>query len=95
MDREKWEKVLAERRRGDEQARIEEQRRKVGITAEVFISDRLKELGRIRLGLLREIWIERGGRPSHILPAVHKLGCRIERFAEYDNALFVLTSEPA
>ena len=89
MDREKWERVLEERRRGDEEARIEEQRRKVGVTAEVFVHDRVAELGRVRFELLREVWVDSGGKSGDIWPALRRLGCRMMRLPEYGNRLFV------
>ena len=93
MDREKWESVLEARREDDERARLEEQRRKVGVTAEVFVHDRLAELGKIRFGLLKEVWGDDGGDPRHIWSAVRRLGCRMQRLPEYDNRLFVFPSE--
>ena len=93
MDREKWESVLQARREDDERARIEEQRRKVGVTAEVFVHDRLAELGKIRFGLLKEVWGDDGGDPRHIWAAVRRLGCRMQRLPEYDNRLFVFPPE--
>jgi hypothetical protein len=73
----------------EDAAAIEEQRRKVGETAEVFIYDRLHELGSIRLELLREVWADRGGNPSHIWRTAKRMGCRFRKLSEYDNALFV------
>lgn len=52
----------------DERARLEEQRRKVGVTAEVFVHDGLAELGKIRFGLLKEVLGgRRGGSPAHLV----------------------------
>jgi hypothetical protein len=65
-------------------AKTEEQRK-----AEAFIRDRLRELGRIRLGLLRDIWHDTGGDPWTIPKAVEALGCRVEELPEYDNRRFV------
>jgi Domain of unknown function (DUF3854) len=87
------ERILEERRRDDERARVEEQRRKVGVTAEVFVHDRLTELGKIRFGLLREVWRDSGGDPRHIWPAVRGLGCEMKRLTEFDNSLFVYPPE--
>lgn len=93
MGREKMAEVLAERAKDEEERRIEHQRRKVGVTAETFIHDKLKSLGRIRLGLLRDVWSDAGGDPKDVLPAAVRLGCRIERFAECQNERFVLPGE--
>jgi hypothetical protein len=89
MGREKMAEVLAERAKEDQDRRIEHQRRKVGVTAETFIHDRLKSLERIRLGLLRDIWSDAGGDPEDVLSAAVRLGCRIERLPVYDNQQFV------
>ncbi len=91
MGREKMAEVLAERGKEEEERRIERQRQKVGMTAETFIHDKLKPLGKIRLGLLREVWSDAGGNPKDILPAAVRLGCEVERFAEYRNERFVLS----
>jgi hypothetical protein len=73
----------------EDAATIEEQRRKVGMTAEVFIHDRLQELGSIRMETLREVWADQGGNPSHIWRAAKRMGCRFRKLPEYDNSLFV------
>jgi len=73
----------------EDAAIIEEQRRKVGETAEVFIHDRLRELGSIRMETLREAWADGGGNPSHIWRTAKRMGCRFRKLPEYDNALFV------
>jgi hypothetical protein len=93
MGREKMAEVQAERAKDEEERRIERQRQKVGVTAETFVHDKLKSLGRIRLGLLRDVWSDAGGNPKDVLPAAVRLGCRIERFAEYQNERFVLAPE--
>jgi hypothetical protein len=91
--REKMAEIQAERAKDEEERRIERQRQKVGVTAETFIHDKLKSLGRIRLGLLREVYADAGGNPKDVLPAAVRLGCRIERLAGYQNERFVLPSE--
>jgi putative DNA primase/helicase len=93
MGREKMAEVLAERAKEEEERRIEHQRQKVGATAETFIHDKLKLLGRIRLGLLRDVYADAGGDSKDVLPAAVRLGCRIERFAECQNERFVLPGE--
>jgi hypothetical protein len=65
-------------------AKTEEQRK-----AEAFVRDRLRELGRIRLALLQDIWHDAGGDPWTIPKAVEGLGCRVEELPEYDNRRFV------
>ncbi len=65
-------------------AREAEQRR-----AEAFVRDRLRELGRIRLALLQDIWHDEGGDPWTIPQAVEALGCRVEELPEYDKRKFV------
>ena len=65
-------------------AKTEEQRK-----AEAFVRDRLRELGRIRLSLLQDIWHDAGGDPWTIPKAVEALGCRVEKLPEYDNRAFV------
>jgi hypothetical protein len=87
--REEWRRIARIAAERDEAARIEEQRRKVGTTAETFVFDKLQELGRVRFGLLRDLWADRGGSPSHVMPAARKLRCKVERLPEYGNALFV------
>jgi hypothetical protein len=77
----------------DEAARIEEQRSKVGVTVEVFVHDTLKRLGRASMGLLRDLWADEGGNPSHVWLAVRRIGCKLERLPEYDNSLLVYPPE--
>jgi hypothetical protein len=57
--------------------------------AEAFVRDRLRELGRIRLSLLQDIWHDEGGDPWSIPQAVEALGCRVEELPEFDNRRFV------
>jgi hypothetical protein len=57
--------------------------------AEAFVRDRLRELGRIRLALLQDIWHDEGGDPWTIPQAVKALGCRVEDLPEFDNRRFV------
>jgi hypothetical protein len=65
-------------------AKTEEQRK-----AEAFVRDRLRELGRIRLALLQDIWHDAGGDPWTIPKAVEALGYPVEELPEYDNRRFV------
>jgi hypothetical protein len=57
--------------------------------AEAFVRDRLRELGRIRLALLQDIWHDAGGDPWTIPKAVEALGYPVEELPEYDNRRFV------
>src|SRR5215204_2947121 len=65
-------------------AKTEEQRK-----AEAFVCNRLRDLGRIRLALLQDIWHDAGGDPWSIPKAVEALGCRVEELPEFDNRTFV------
>jgi len=65
-------------------AKTEEQRK-----AEAFVCNRLRDLGRIRLALLQDIWHDAGGDPWSIPKAVEALGCRVEELPEFDNRSFV------
>jgi hypothetical protein len=82
-------KIVEARNKEDLAARIEDQRQKVGTTAETFIHDKLKALGRVRLELLKEVYADAGGNPRHVLSAAVRLGCRIERLPEYGNERFI------
>jgi hypothetical protein len=57
--------------------------------AQAFVRDRLRELGRIRLALLQDIWHDEGGDPWTIPQAVEVLGGRVEELPEFDNRRFV------
>jgi hypothetical protein len=56
--------------------------------AEVFVRDRLRELGRIRLALLQDIARDEG-LDAWIPQALEALGCRVEELPEFDNQRFV------
>jgi hypothetical protein len=57
--------------------------------AKRFVYDRVKALGRVRLGLLQEILRDAGGSPAYAMPAAMSLGCSVERLPEFENARFV------
>jgi DNA-binding MarR family transcriptional regulator len=57
--------------------------------AEAFVRDRLRELGRIRLALLQDIWHDEGGDPWTIPQAVEAMGCCVEELPEFGNRKFV------
>jgi hypothetical protein len=82
-------KIVEARNKEDLATRVERQRQKVGSTVEVFIFDKLRALGQIRLALLMEVYEEAGGDPRDIWPAVRRMGCRVERLPEYQNRQFV------
>jgi hypothetical protein len=63
--------------------------------AEAFVRARLRELGRIRLELLQDIWRDEGGDPWTIPEAVEALGCRVEELAEFGNRRFVFPPSEA
>ncbi len=86
-------RVFAGAAERESRERIEEQRRKVGMTCEVFVHDTLARLGRVRFGLLREMWADKGGKRDHVRFAVKKLGYRLERSAAYGGELFVIPGE--
>lgn len=54
----------------DREARIEEQRRKVGMTAEVFLADALQDASGFGWRELRALWIAKGGRAEDLRRAV-------------------------
>jgi hypothetical protein len=51
-------------------ARIEEQRSKVGMTAEVFLADALEGTSGFGWRELRALWMSKGGKPEHLLIVV-------------------------
>jgi hypothetical protein len=57
--------------------------------AKRFVNDRLRSLGRIRLGLLRQILRDAGVPPFYALPAAKSLGCTVEVLPEYGGEEFV------
>jgi hypothetical protein len=57
--------------------------------AKRYVHDRLRALGRIRLGLLQEILRDEGGMPAYAEPAARSLGCTIEKLPEFGNERFV------
>jgi len=79
--------LAAQRERAAAATRSEELRK-----AEAFARERLRELGRIRLALLQDIWHDEGGDPWTIPKAVEALGCRVEELPEFDNRRFVFPS---
>ncbi len=54
-----------------------------------FARDILKRHEYVRLGLLEEMWSERGGLKRHLRIALRELGCKAKRHAEYPGEWFV------
>jgi hypothetical protein len=82
-------KNLRERRLRERRDEEERDRAPTPPAVESLISRMLRQHERLRLGLLCEIALEEGLRWRDIPPAVRRLGYRIERLPEYDNAEFV------
>ncbi len=60
--------------------------------AKRFVHDRVRELGRIRLGLLQQILRDAGGAPAYALPAAKSLGCTVEKLSEFGEFVFAPSS---
>jgi hypothetical protein len=73
------------------EAREEEERRRSPVSPELraLVARLVEQNGRLRMALLRAICSEEGHHFAHVPRAVEELGCRVERFPEYDNAEFV------
>jgi len=82
--------LAAQRERAAAAASSEELRR-----AEGFVRDRLRELGRIRLALLRDIARDEGIDPWSIPRVLEALGCRVEELPEFGNRRFVFAPAEA
>jgi len=67
---EKVRKIVEAAERRDQAARIEEQRRKVGTTAETFLADALKGNSGFGWRELRALWIAKGGKAEDLRRAV-------------------------
>jgi hypothetical protein len=57
--------------------------------AKVFILDRFEGFGRIRLGLLEDMWLERGGQKWHLRLALRELRFKAKRLPEHPGEWFV------
>jgi hypothetical protein len=66
-----------------------EKRREMVRSAEDFVLDTLGRLDHVRLGLLEDMWRERGGQLWHLRLALRELRCKIKRHAEHPGELFV------
>jgi hypothetical protein len=62
--------ILAAAEEREHVARVEEQRRKVGTTAEVFLADALQDASGFGWRELRALWIAKGGMPEDLRRAV-------------------------
>jgi hypothetical protein len=54
-----------------------------------FARDILERQDYVRLGLLEEMWSERGGLKRHLRIALREIGCKAKRHAEHPGELFV------
>jgi hypothetical protein len=79
---EKVRKIVEAAEKRDQAARVEEQRRKVGTTPEVFLADALQDTSGFGWRELRALWIAKGGKAEDLRRAV-KQPYRFRR--EHDN----------
>lgn len=79
-----------------ETARADAERRKAGPPPALvaLISGKLRQLGRLRMGLLIELAADKGHDHRIVPEVVGGMGCRVERLAEYDDAEFVFAPAP-
>jgi len=95
MGKEKVRPIVEARRADDERVRIEHQRQKVGITAEVFLSDELEGASGFRWQELRALWTQRGGKGEELRRAVQDAPYRFRREEADGGALYVYPKEAA
>jgi hypothetical protein len=69
-------------------ARMEEQRRKVGTTAEVFVADNLRGASGFGWRELRQLWTERGGRSDDLIRAVRAGPWELKREADGELCVY-------
>ena len=62
--------IVARAEQREHAARVEEQRSKVGMTPEVFLSDTLQGTSGFGWRELRALWIAKGGKPEHLRRSV-------------------------
>jgi len=67
---EKAAQIISKDEERDRQARLEEQRRKVGVTAEVFLAETLQGVSGFGWRELRALWIAKGGKPEGLRRAI-------------------------
>jgi hypothetical protein len=92
VGRERVREIVAERAAEDATRRIEEERKKVGITASVFLADTLAGISGIRWQELRDRWRERGGKPEGLRQAVRSGPFTFKR-EDVDGQLYVYRTE--
>jgi hypothetical protein len=83
---------LADRAREDAQRQAEEQRRKVGTTAAVFLADELAGVEAMVYREVRQRWVERGGKSEDLQQACQK-GGPYRLYREPDGTLCVTHAE--
>lgn len=88
-------KGLRERRLQEIRDEGERDRAPTPTAVEALVARILGQHDRIRMGLLCEIAREEGLRWRDVPPAIRRMGYRVERLAEYDNAEFVFTRKVA
>jgi hypothetical protein len=89
MGRERTAEILREREGEAQRADIEEQRRKVGTTAAVFVADELEGVSGVRWRELRDRWIHRGGKGESLRRAVTAGPFRFGRESADGDHLYV------
>lgn len=89
MGKERVKELVREREREGERADIEEQRRKVGTTAAVFVADELAGVSGVRWRELRDRWIHRGGKGEDLRRAVTSGPFRFGRESADGDNLYV------
>ena len=67
---EKVREIVEAAEKRDREARLEDQRRKVGVTAEVFLEDALQDVSGFGWRELRALWAAKGGRSEDLRRAV-------------------------
>jgi hypothetical protein len=88
-------KELRERRLREARQEDERDEAPTPPAIEELVSRVLGQHDRLRMGLLCEIAMEEGLRWRDVPPAVQRMGYRVERLAEYDNAEFVYADREA
>jgi hypothetical protein len=89
LGKERMAPIVEARQADDARARIEEQRAKVGITAEVFLTDEMEGVLALRWQELRVRWTQRGGRGEDLRLAVRDGAYRFEREEADEGHLYV------
>jgi hypothetical protein len=62
--------IVAKAEERDHAARVEEQRRKVGVTAETFLKDALQDVSGFGWLELQALWVAKGGKREDLRRAV-------------------------